>query len=111
MDRIIQVGRVIGSYIQYRDFGDIRATPDDASGIIEELASLVGAELVIFLRELNPDTVHGSLRSKGTEAALKTARAFGGGGHGMAAGFTVKGRADEILDQVIEEGLKWANKG
>jgi len=111
MDRIIQVGRVIGSYIQYRDFGDIRATPDDASGIIEELASLAGAELVIFLRELNPDTVHGSLRSKGTEAALKTARAFGGGGHGMAAGFTVKGRADEILDQVIEEGLKWANKG
>lgn len=111
MDRIIQVGRVFGSYIQYRDFGDIRATPDDASGIIEELASLAGAELVIFLRELNPDTVHGSLRSKGTEAALKTARAFGGGGHGMAAGFTIKGRADEIIDQVIEEGLKWANKG
>jgi phosphoesterase RecJ-like protein len=111
MDRIIQAGRVFGSYIQYRDLGDIRATPDDASGIIEELASLAGAELVIFLRELNPDTVHGSLRSKGTEAALKTARAFGGGGHGMAAGFTVKGRADELIDQVIEEGLKWASKG
>jgi bifunctional oligoribonuclease and PAP phosphatase NrnA len=111
MDRIIQAGRIFGSYIQYRDLGAIRATPDDASGIIEELASLAGAELVIFLRELNPDTVHGSLRSKGTEAALKTARAFGGGGHGMAAGFTVKGRADEIIDQVIEEGLKWVNKG
>ena len=110
MDRIIQVGRIFGSYIRYRDFGDIRAAPDDASGIIEELASLAGAELVILLREMNPDTVHGSIRSKGTEAALKTARAFGGGGHGMAAGFTVKGRADELIEQVIEEGMKWVSK-
>jgi len=111
MDRIIQSGKIFGSYIRYRDFGDIRANPEDAAGIIEELASLGGAELVILLRELNPDTVHASIRSKGTESALKTARAFGGGGHGMAAGFTVKGRADELIEQVIEEGMKWVSKG
>lgn len=110
MDRLIQAGRVYGSFICYRDFRDLRATPEDASGIIEELASLAGSELIILLRELNPDTVHASIRSKGTEAALKTARAFGGGGHGMAAGFTVKGRADELIEQVIEEGMKWAGK-
>ena len=110
MDRLVQSGRVFGSYICYRDFGAMRASPDDASGIVEELASLSGAEMVILLRELNPDTVHGSIRSKSTDAALKTARAFGGGGHGMAAGFTQKGRADELIDQVIEEGIKWVSK-
>jgi bifunctional oligoribonuclease and PAP phosphatase NrnA len=110
MDRIIQTGRIYGSYICYRDFSDLRATPEDAAGIIEELASLAGSELVILLRELNPDTVHASIRSKGNESALKTARAFGGGGHGMAAGFTVKGRADELIEQVIEEGMKWVSK-
>jgi bifunctional oligoribonuclease and PAP phosphatase NrnA len=110
MDRLIQAGKVYGSYICYRDFGDLRATPEDASGIIEEFASLAGAELIILLREMNPDTVHASIRSKGNESALKTARAFGGGGHGMAAGFTVKGRADELIEQVIEEGMKWVSK-
>jgi len=110
MDRLVQSGRIYGSYIRYQDFGAIRATPDDASGIVEELASLSGAEMVVLLRELNPDTVHGSIRSKGSDAALKTARAFGGGGHGMAAGFTQKGRADELIEQVIEEGMKWVSK-
>jgi phosphoesterase RecJ-like protein len=110
MDRLVQAGRVFGSYIRYQDFGAMRASPDDASGIVEELASLSGAEMVVLLRELNPDTVHGSIRSKSTESALNTARAFGGGGHGMAAGFTHKGRADELIDQVIEEGMKWVNK-
>jgi hypothetical protein len=28
----------------------------------------------------------------------------------MAAGFTQKGRADELIEQVIEEGLKWVSK-
>jgi bifunctional oligoribonuclease and PAP phosphatase NrnA len=111
MDRLIQAGKVYGSYLCYRDFSDLRASPDDASGIIEELASLAGAELIILLREQNPDSVHASIRSKGSEAALPTARAFGGGGHGKAAGFTVKGRADEIIEQVIEEGMKWVSKG
>jgi bifunctional oligoribonuclease and PAP phosphatase NrnA len=110
MDRLIQAGKIYGSFLCYRDFADLRATPEDAAGIIEELASLAGAELIILLREQNPDTVHASIRSKGTEAALKTARAFGGGGHGMAAGFTVKGRADELIEQVIEEGMKWVSK-
>lgn len=110
MERIVQAGKIYGSFIQYDDFSAIRATPDDASGVIEELASLAGSELVVLLRELNPDTVHGSLRSKGSEAALKTARAFGGGGHGKAAGFTVKGQADELIEQVVEEGMKWVSK-
>ncbi|HOE72008.1 MAG TPA: bifunctional oligoribonuclease/PAP phosphatase NrnA [Deltaproteobacteria bacterium] len=110
IDRLVQSGRIFGSYIRYEDLGAVRATPDDASGIVEELASLSGAEMVVFLRELNPDTVHGSIRSKSADSALKTARAFGGGGHGMAAGFTQKGRADELIEQVIEEGLKWVSK-
>jgi bifunctional oligoribonuclease and PAP phosphatase NrnA len=111
MDRLIQAGRIYGSYICHRDFTGLKAAPDDAAGIIEELASLAGSELIILLRETNPDTVHASIRSKGSEAALKTARAFGGGGHGMAAGFTVKGRADELIEHVIEEGMKWVSKG
>ena len=111
MDRLHISGRVYGSYISLQELNRIKAKPDDAAGIVEEMASLAGAELVLFLKELNPDTVHCSMRSKTTDSALKTAQAFGGGGHERAAGFTVKGRACEYIDDVIEEGSKCANKG
>lgn len=110
MDRLLISGRVYGSYISLQELNKIKAKPEDASGIVEEMASLAGAELVVFLKELNPDTVHCSMRSKTTDSALKTAQAFGGGGHERAAGFTLRGRACEYIDEVVEEGSKWANK-
>jgi nanoRNase/pAp phosphatase (c-di-AMP/oligoRNAs hydrolase) len=48
-----------------------------------------------------------SIRSKIPDAALKIATTFGGGGHGMAAGFTIKGRPDGLIHEIIKEGLKW----
>ncbi len=111
MDRMIMSDGVYGSYISLHELKKIKAKPDDAAGIVEEMASLAGAELVIFLKELNPDTVHCSMRSKTTEAALHTAQVFGGGGHGKAAGFTLKGRPNELIEEVLEEGVKWVNKG
>ncbi|HHO74813.1 MAG TPA: bifunctional oligoribonuclease/PAP phosphatase NrnA [Deltaproteobacteria bacterium] len=111
MDRMMINDGVYASYISLAELKRIKARPDDASGIVEEMASLAGAELVIFLKELNPDTVHCSMRSKTGQSALRTARAFGGGGHERAAGITLKGRASEKIEDVIEEGLKWVNKG
>ncbi|MBN2299193.1 MAG: bifunctional oligoribonuclease/PAP phosphatase NrnA [Deltaproteobacteria bacterium] len=111
MDRMMMADGVYGSYISLQELKRIKAKPEDASGIVEEMASLAGAELVIFLKELNPDTVHCSMRSKSGQSALRTAQAFGGGGHERAAGFTLKGRACENIDEVVEEGLKWVNKG
>jgi len=111
MDRMMMTDGVYGSYISLAELKRIKARPDDASGIVEEMASLAGAELVIFLKELNPDNTHCSMRSKTGQSALLTAKAFGGGGHERAAGFTLKGRASENIDEIIEEGLRWVNKG
>lgn len=111
MDRMIMAEGVFGSYISLQELKRVKAKPEDASGIVEEMASLAGAELVIFLKELNPDSVHCSMRSKTTPSALRTAQAFGGGGHERAAGFTLKGRACDNIEEIIEEGLKWVNRG
>jgi nanoRNase/pAp phosphatase (c-di-AMP/oligoRNAs hydrolase) len=51
--------------------------------------------------------VKASIRSRVADAALKTAAAFGGGGHGMAAGFTMAGSPQELIGEVVEEGIKW----
>lgn len=107
MERVIIKDGVYGSYISFTDLDKFHARPEDASGVVEELASLAGSQLVIFLREVKPGTIHCSIRSKQNDAALNTARAFGGGGHGLAAGFTVEGRPRELIHQVVKEGTKW----
>jgi len=47
------------------------------------------------------------MRSRHTPAARLTAEAFGGGGHDRAAGFTVPGKAAELIQTILEEGQRW----
>ena len=107
MNRMIIRGGVYASYVSCEDMNRFNARQEDASGIVEEIASIAGSKLSIFLKEQQEGTLSCSIRSKIPDAALKTATAFGGGGHGMAAGFTIKGRPDVLIHEIIKEGLKW----
>lgn len=107
IDRLIIQDGVYGSYMTAQDFKALGAGPQNASGIVEELASLAGAELSIFLRDDENATARCSMRSRHTAAARLTAEAFGGGGHDRAAGFTIKGKAADLITAIMEEGRKW----
>ena len=107
MNRMIIRGGLYASYVSCEDMNRFNARQEDTSGIVEEIASIAGSKLIIFLKEQQEGTVSCSIRSKIADAALKTATAFGGGGHGMAAGFTIKGRPDLLIHEIIKEGLKW----
>ena len=107
MNRMIIRGGLYAGYVSCEDMNRFNARQEDASGIVEEIASIAGSKLIIFLKEQSEGTLSCSIRSKIPDAALKTATAFGGGGHGMAAGFTIKGRPDVLIHEIIKEGLKW----
>jgi phosphoesterase RecJ-like protein len=107
MDRMKAEGGVFGSYITFDELRKIQANPEDASGIVEEMTSIASSVLVIFMREVKPGAVHCSIRSKIDHAALNTAVAFGGGGHGRAAGFTIAGKPEDMFPKVFKEGLQW----
>lgn len=107
MERLSIRDTVFGTYITKNDFARLGASPQDASGIVEEIASIYGSELCIFLRDAEDGMVRCSMRSRTGPAALMTALAFGGGGHERAAGFSVKGKASLLLNSVMEEGSKW----
>jgi len=84
------------------------ATVPEMEGIVDYAKSLATVKIAIFAMELE-DGIRISLRSKGIDIS-KIALAFGGGGHKVAAGFTLKQYGlqrsiDIILKKVEELGL------
>lgn len=86
-------------------------TVDDAAGLRgEDLDSVINliratreAEVAAVLRQLGTDRWSGSLRAISRIDVSAAARAMGGGGHRLAAGFTVSGSAGEVLARLKTE--------
>jgi phosphoesterase RecJ-like protein len=80
----------------------------DMEGIADYAKSLVTVEIAIFVMETE-DGLRVSLRSKGADVSI-IAKEFGGGGHSVAAGFTLTQRdlhaiIDIILKMIQKAGL------
>ena len=116
--RILQ--RALASLVLYKEAkvaslcvtkGDIAAsgaTVPDMEGIVDYGRSLVTVEIAIFAMELK-EGIRISLRSKNADVS-RVALAFGGGGHKVAAGFTLKQcklqeSIDTILSKIDDLGL------
>jgi len=84
------------------------ATVPDMEGIVDYARSLVTVRIALFAMELD-EGIRISLRSKSVDLS-QVASAFGGGGHKVAAGFTMKESGleesiDRILEKIKELGL------
>ena len=78
------------------------ATVPDMEGIVDYARSLVTVEVAVFAMELD-DSIRISLRSKSVDVS-RVASAFGGGGHKVAAGFTIKERGvEESIGRILEK--------
>lgn len=78
------------TYILLEDLKGLPPGLED--GLANFLSSVIGqVDAIMVLKELPTGEVKGSLRSK-TRDVSKLAQHLGGGGHKLAAGFTVKGR-------------------
>lgn len=84
------------------------ATVPDMEGVVDYARSLATVEIAIFAMELE-NGIRISLRSKKVDVS-KVALAFGGGGHKVAAGFTLaqsglQESIDTILKKIEELGI------
>ncbi len=100
---------LVWSTISQEDLQETGSTHDESAGIIDELLSNApGAQVVLLLKEKDPNLVSASVRtpSKGANAN-DIAQMFGGGGHPKAAGFRVKGmdfcEAETFIIKKIKE--------
>lgn len=102
-------GKVIVSSIDRKVLKLYGADFTDLNGIIDQLRIAKGCEVAIFIYETNENEYKISFRSNGIVDVSKIAYNFGGGGHIKAAGCTMTGTVNDILNQLtphIEEQLK-----
>jgi len=83
-----------------KDLAELNIKEIDTEDITTQARSIRGVEIVLFFKEIERDKFRVSLRSKGAANSAMVAEHFGGGGHLHAAGFTVTGPYQELLEQI-----------
>jgi phosphoesterase RecJ-like protein len=102
-------GKVIVSAIRQSILNFYQARSTDLEGIVDQLRVTKGVEVAIFIYETNPNEFKVSMRSNGKVNVSKIAIYFGGGGHVMAAGCTMYGVLNDVINNLtphIEAQLK-----
>ncbi len=79
---------------------DLNLSEIDTEDITTLARSIKGARMVLFFKEMKPDTFRVSIRSKASANSALVAEYFGGGGHLHAAGFTVTGKYEDLIHDV-----------
>ncbi len=83
-----------------KDTASLRLKEVDTEDMTPLARSIQGVEMVMFFKEMGPETFRVSLRSKGSANAARVAEHFGGGGHVHASGFTVHGPYEKLVREV-----------
>jgi phosphoesterase RecJ-like protein len=74
--------------------------PEDVERVVNIIRGTSEAEVAAVLKQAGPERWTGSMRAVGRLDVSAVARAMGGGGHRLAAGFTTEGSEDEVLKRV-----------
>lgn len=96
-------GRCISSVITAEDMRRYGVLPKHLDGIVNQLRITRGVEAAIFLYEEENGDFKVSMRSKPPVNVSEIAVKFGGGGHIRAAGCSVAGDADAIIETIVKE--------
>lgn len=80
--------RFVYSWITLKDLAETGVARDETDQLIDLIRSTRAAEIAAMFKEEPEGTWRVSMRSKGPRSVGEIARANGGGGHELAAGFT-----------------------
>jgi phosphoesterase RecJ-like protein len=100
-------GALTVAHLIKSDYEDTGALETDSEGVVDHMRAVEGTRVAVLVRELLSDDREGmrkvSLRATdGSVDVSSVARAFGGGGHPQAAGFSTPIPYPELVDQLRE---------
>lgn len=96
-------GKCIVSVITAEEMREYEVEPKHLEGIVQQLRVTKDVEAAIFLYETPDGAYKVSMRSNENVDVAAVMMKFGGGGHVRAAGATVWGTPEEILQKVLTE--------
>ena len=99
-------GRLVWATLSQADFHAAQATDEDSEGIVSYVRGVRGADVGVLLRDVSQPadalpTVRVSLRGRESVDVSAVAAGFGGGGHRMAAGCTLRVSLADAEAQVL----------
>ena len=103
-------GRGVASYVDLEKMAEYRVQTKQLDGIVNQLKLTKGADLAVFMYELEKGFYKVSLRSTEAVDVSRLSQIFGGGGHARAAGFSISGTFAEILEKVKAAALEQLGK-
>jgi phosphoesterase RecJ-like protein len=98
-------GAITIAHLTKRDYEETGALETDSEGVVDHMRAVEGTRVAVLVRELLADDREGmrkvSLRATdGSVDVSRVARAFGGGGHPQAAGFSTVVPYPELVNQL-----------
>ncbi|OGC92506.1 MAG: hypothetical protein A2W25_07355 [candidate division Zixibacteria bacterium RBG_16_53_22] len=97
-------GGRIGYLTVTRDNVDkARARIEDSEGFVDYSLAIAGVRMGMLFKESGNGEIKVSIRSQNGIDAASFAKKYDGGGHVNAAGFTLKGRIDDVVKKVLAE--------
>jgi bifunctional oligoribonuclease and PAP phosphatase NrnA len=98
-------GTVTIAHLTKGDYAETGALETDSEGVVDHMRAVEGTRVAVLVRELLSDDREGmrkvSLRATdGTVDVSRVARAFGGGGHPQAAGFSTAVPYPELVSRL-----------
>lgn len=79
------------------------ASEEDCDGIVNLGRNIRGVEVAMMLRQRNENEIKVNLRSKSYVDVAAIASRYSGGGHKRAAGCTVSGQLEDILERLLDD--------
>ncbi|WP_274361416.1 DHH family phosphoesterase [Paenibacillus thermotolerans] len=80
----------------------VGAADEDSEGLVNIPRNVEGVQVGMLFKEKGDNVFKVSLRSAGKVDVAQIAKQLGGGGHVRAAGCTVEGRLNEVVDRLVE---------
>lgn len=95
-------GKVAVCKLTRADFDRFNARDEDCEGIIDNLRDVENVEIAMLIREKEPNVYKVSMRAKEYANVCAVAERYGGGGHRLAAGCTVRGELEALAAELTE---------
>ena len=95
--------RCIACILTAKDMSDCGALPKHLEGIVAQLRSTKGVDVAVLIYENADKTFKVSMRSNGAVDVAAICCKHGGGGHVRAAGATMTGAPEAILETLLKD--------